>query len=198
MDAVLQKKYEDAIWVASSLFQRGKVSGSTGNISFLNEQKVYISASGSCFANLTKEDFSIVDLKSGKITGARPSKELTLHLIMYKVPGINAIIHTHSFFSVLWSCIDDGSGYKTSLPVYTPYLEMKVGTVKFIPYMPPGSTELFDLFEKSSGKGLAYVLRNHGPIVGGNSLMEAFYNLEELEESSKLAFFLHDKKAYKL
>lgn len=198
MDAILQKKYEEAIWTAGSLFQRGKVSGSTGNISFTDKGKVYISASGTCFARLSERDFSIVDIESGEISGPRPSKELALHLTMYKIPGVNAIIHTHSLFSVLWSCMADSIINGDCLPLYTPYLQMRIGTVKFIPYMPPGSDELFELFAKLSDESIACILRNHGPIVGGKSILEAFYNLEELEESAKLAFLLSDKKAYRL
>ena len=37
MDEILKKKLEDAVWVAHSLFERGKTSGSSANMSFLHD-----------------------------------------------------------------------------------------------------------------------------------------------------------------
>ena len=56
----LQEKLDAAIWSAHTLFQKGLVGGSTGNISFLHEHRMYISRSGSCFGRLRQEDFAQV------------------------------------------------------------------------------------------------------------------------------------------
>ena len=48
MDEILKKKLEDAVWVAHSLFERGKTSGSSANMSFLHNGNVYITAYGPC------------------------------------------------------------------------------------------------------------------------------------------------------
>ena len=39
----------------------------------------------------------------------------------------------------------------------------------------------------------AYLLKQHGPVVGGRTLMDAFYGIEELEESAKMAWHLEVK-----
>lgn len=70
----LQEKLDAAIWSAHTLFQKGLVSGSTGNISFLHEHRMYISRSGSCFGRLRQEDFAQVDMQ-GTILYGKPSKE---------------------------------------------------------------------------------------------------------------------------
>ena len=54
MDKELEQKLEDAVWAARSLFERGKTSGSSANMSFYHEGKIYVSASGTCFGTLTK------------------------------------------------------------------------------------------------------------------------------------------------
>lgn len=36
-------------------------------------------------------------------------------------------------------------------------------------------------------KSDAFILAQHGPVVAGTSLMDAFYGLEELEESCRIA-----------
>lgn len=188
------KKIEEAIWIAKSLFERNKVSGSTANLSFIEDEKIYITATGSCFGNLSEDKFAIVKEKE-ILSAAKPSKELTLHNHMYDSDNNkNAIIHTHSTFSTFWSCVyDNEEEFKIDSP--TPYLDMKVGKIGFVKYEKPGSKELFDAFYKQSLKKYnAYILKNHGVIVGAPTLMEAFYMLEEIEEASYNAWLLSNYK----
>jgi ribulose-5-phosphate 4-epimerase/fuculose-1-phosphate aldolase len=186
--ADLNKKFEDAIWVAKSLFDRGKTAGSSANLSFLHEGHIYITGSGTCFGRLTKDDFSEVTLDRIRISGQKPSKELPLHQMYYeKSLEIQAVIHTHSFYSTLYSCshreVIDGS----IVPDFTPYLKMKVGTIGMVGYAKPGTQELFDYFKGEVDKYDAFLLAHHGAIVGGKTMMDAFYGIEELEESCRIA-----------
>lgn len=62
MDDVLKSKYEEAIWIAKALFQHRIITGTTGNISFLHNKKMYITKSGSCLGKLDMDSFAITDL----------------------------------------------------------------------------------------------------------------------------------------
>ena len=44
----LERKKEDAIWIAKTLFERGRATGSSANLSFLHEGHIYITGSGTC------------------------------------------------------------------------------------------------------------------------------------------------------
>jgi L-ribulose-5-phosphate 4-epimerase len=192
--ANLDNKIKDAIWIAKSLFERVKVTGSSANMSFLHEGKIYITGSGTSFGTLTENDFSVVSLSGEHLEGIKPSKELPLHKTYYeKSEAIGAVIHTHSFYSTLWSCLKHEDA-KDVIPQYTPYLKMKLGTVGLIPYAKPGTQELFDLFAKRVNDSDGYLLQNHGPLVGDKDLMSAFYCLEELEESARIAWELRNEK----
>lgn len=193
MDLVLQKKIEDTLWVAHTLFDRGKATGSSANISFFHDEKIYISASGTCFGTLKADDFSVVTMDGTHVEGKNASKELPLHIQMYqKDEMIQAVIHTHSFYATLWSCL--GHENKVDcIPEYTPYLKMKLGTVGLIPYGKPGSEALFGAFAERIGFSDGFLLANHGPVVGGKDMMDAFYCLEELEESARIAWELEGK-----
>lgn len=92
----LKNKIEAALWSAHNLFSKGLVNGSSGNMSFLDEDKMYITASGSCFGRLSEDDFAILDL-DGNILEGKPSKEYPIHLALYQSNNNQAIIHTHSF-----------------------------------------------------------------------------------------------------
>jgi len=189
MDVELNKKFEQAIWVGKSLFGRNKVTGSSANMSFLHDDFIYITRSGACFGNLKDEDFVKVNMSGEVVSSGNPSKELPMHIIYYKYKSVGAVIHTHSTYSTLWSMLSH-SDNKDIIPSYTPYLKMKVGKVGLVEYHPPGSKELFEAFERCVNDSDGFILKNHGPIVGGKNIMDAFYILEELEESARLAWEL--------
>ncbi|MEY8336855.1 class II aldolase/adducin family protein [Lachnospiraceae bacterium 62-35] len=196
MEILLKEKLDAAIWAAHSLFERGKTSGSSANMSFLHEGKIYITASGTCFGTLAEEDFAVVSMEGEPISLKKASKELTLHRYYYeKSPSIQAVIHTHGPYAVLWSC-RHFEREEDVIPCYTPYLDMKVGKIALIPYGKPGSDQLFSAFHERLPKGDAYLLKNHGGIVGGRTIMDAFYGIEELEESAKIACMIEAKGDY--
>lgn len=190
-NTALDEKFNAALWTAHSLFKRNKTSGSSANMSFRHKNNLYITASGSCFGTLKKEDFAVISMDGTPISEKKPSKEWPLHLTLFqKSPHIGAVIHTHSTYSVLWSFVPD-LPEQDCLPDHTPYLKMKLGTVGLIPYKKPGSEELFQAFRERIHDSDGYLLKQHGPVVPGATIMEAFYNLEELEESAHIAWELY-------
>ena len=189
-DAVLQEKLADAVWIAHSLFERNRTTGSSANMSFLHDGRVYITRSGSCFGRLCAEDFSVMTLAGEHLSGGKPSKEYPLHLAVYRhKPDAGAVIHTHGEYAILWSFVPVADE-TDAIPPHTPYLAMKLGRVGLIPYEKPGSKELFAAFEARTDQSDGYLLRQHGAVVPGKNLMDAFYCLEELEESAKIAWKL--------
>lgn len=186
----LQSKFADACWSAQTLFARNRVSGSSANLSFMHDGLVYITASGSCFGRLAPKDFAVSDLDGNRRDARKPSKEWALHRAVYAdKPQAQAVIHTHGPFTTLWSCLLSAD-LDDPLPSYTPYLKLRVGTVGKIPYAPPGSKELFALFAARAGDSDAYLLQNHGAVAAGKTILDAFYAIEELEESARLAWLL--------
>ena len=181
-----------AEWIGKQLFERNKVSGSSANMSFLYDDRIYITGTGTCFGNLNRRSFAVCDRTGECLNDVRPSKELPLHLMMYQKEksSVKAVIHTHSFYATLWSCLKHNETGKDVIPQYTPYLKMKLGKIVMVPYGKPGSEELFRSFAKCMTEDNGYLLCNHGPVVGGKTLMDAFFCLEELEESAHLAWEL--------
>ncbi|WP_058989861.1 class II aldolase/adducin family protein [Anaerococcus rubeinfantis] len=186
-----EKDLKDLIWVSKALFDRNKVSGSTANISFKDKDLIYVSKTGSCFGNMNEDSFSV--LKNDKvISDNKPSKEYPMHKLLYDIDDkYKCVIHTHSTFITYWSCILESEDKTIDLKCKTPYLKIKVGDLGWVKYKDPGSQELFDELKKSIDKNIkAYVMENHGVIVVGESIEEAFYMIEEIEESAKNAFLL--------
>ena len=193
MDNKLQQAMTDAIWVGKALFDLGKTAGSTGNISFRVDDKIYVTKSGSCFGRLTEDSWAILDLEGNNLNGKKASKEYPIHVAFYRqYPEMQGVVHTHGPYATLISCLQ--GTVEELLPKYTPYLEMKLGKIGWIPYAAPGSKELFDSVAEKVGEAKGFLMANHGAVVGGKSIMDAFYNIEELEESAKIAWLLRNEK----
>ena len=179
---------EKTIWCAHTLFSKGLVSSSTGNISFRENDIIYISQSGSCFGLLDEHSFAQLSL-NGDIIAGKPSKEWPMHLKLYREnPEIVSVIHTHSFYSTKLSCIKDLENMKDQLFKYTPYLQMQTsGRIGIVEYGKPGSEELFHHFyEKVNKDTNVYILKNHGVFIAHTDPLKSFYLLEEFETSSRL------------
>lgn len=181
---------ERLIWVAKNLFDHGKTTGTTGNLSISDGNRIWVSAGGSCFGTLEENDFAELDYDGKLLAGKKPSKEWPIHVMLHvnrKEPGV--VLHTHSFFATLWSCLPNLDG-NDAIPAFTPYLRMKCGKVRLIPYAAPGSPELFKSFaENISSDYSAYLLAHHGAVVSAKDAMSAYALIEELEEAAKIAWF---------
>lgn len=185
---------EKVLWVSNQLFNRNLITGSSGNISFKYQDKIYITPSGSCIGLLRSDSFAQIDMH-GSVLNGKPSKEWPLHLKFYQDnPYVNAVIHTHSYYSTLYSCVENCEEDYMKLFSYTPYLNMKTnGNIGFIDYHPPGTKELFDEFNKKfNNNTLLYFLKNHGSVIAGKDILDSFYITEELEQTCKIVLSINN------
>lgn len=182
---------QELIICAKSLFERGYTGGSSGNISVqLSDGSIIATPTNSCFGLLNSERLSKVAIDGQLISGDKPTKELPMHQAFYqKRTHCRAVIHLHSNYLTALSCLS-GLNKENCLPVITPYFVMKVGTLPLLPYFKPGSQAIADSVSQYAPTHKAVLLANHGPVVSGSSLMEAMFNIEELENTAKVYFLI--------
>ena len=185
---------EQMVSLASSLFQRGYVSGGAGNMSAkLPDGNFLATPTGSSFGRLEVDRLSIVDIDGNLISGDRPSKEVVFHLELYKnKPECNAIVHLHSTYLTAISCLK-GINPDNAIRACTPYYVMRIGSLPVIPYIKPGDLQIAVELGKRAKSNRAFLLANHGPIVTGTDLIDAVDNTEELEETARLALLVDGK-----
>ncbi|WGF86640.1 3-oxo-tetronate 4-phosphate decarboxylase [Marinivivus vitaminiproducens] len=177
-----------------SLYQRGYVHGSTGNLSHRLDDGWLITPTNCCLGRLDPARISKVAEDGRLISGDKPSKEAFLHLGVYeKRGGAQAIVHTHSAHSVAISCLEDVDADDV-LPPITAYAVMRVGKLPLVPYYRPGDMRLADAVRAVAVDHAAVLLAHHGPVVAGKSLDDAVYALEELEETAKLLLLLQNRR----
>jgi ribulose-5-phosphate 4-epimerase/fuculose-1-phosphate aldolase len=180
------KLREQLVRFSKSLFDRGFSVGSAGNISVALDNGWLITPTNSCLGFLEPERISKVDQDWRHVCGDAPSKEVFLHRALYDTrPGTGAVVHLHSTYATALSCLQD-INEDDCIPPLTPYVVMRVGQVKLVPYVRPGDPASGALIRDLAGRYAAVLLANHGPVVTGKDLASAVFASEELEETAKL------------
>jgi len=194
----------DICHVGRSLFERGYVHASAGNISVRlpAQQGVLITPTDACLGFLEPDTLAHVDTEGRHVGGERASKTLALHLRLYAAdPDVHCVLHTHSTHLValtlagVWSEGD-------IVPPITPYYVMKVGHVPLIAYHRPGdpavAQPVVHAMAQARAKGAplrAMMLDRLGPLVVHESPAAAMATLEELEETARLWLMTNPKPA---
>jgi len=186
---------EEICRVGRSLFERGYVHATAGNISVRLDDGFLITPTDACLGFLQPDRLAKVSLEGQQISGERASKTLALHRRIYEAScetdaDTRCVIHTHSTHLVALSLNAHGPEL---LPPITPYFVMKVGHVPVVPYHRPGSPvaadEVAALIRQYATRGTpirAVMLPRLGPNVWHDSPAAAMATLEELEETARL------------
>lgn len=186
------KLREEIARLSKSLFDRGFSVGSAGNISAAVDDGILMTPTNSCLGFLDPAKISKLDRDGNHISGDKPSKEVFLHRAFYESrPRTGAVVHLHSTFATALSCLTDIDA-NDCIPPLTPYVVMRVGEVKLLPYVKPGDERMGDMIRELGGRYAAVLLANHGPVVTGKDITSAVYAAEELEETAKLLVLLRD------
>jgi ribulose-5-phosphate 4-epimerase/fuculose-1-phosphate aldolase len=186
--------------VGQSLFERGYVHATAGNISVRLPDGFLITPTDACLGALHPDDIAKVDDAGRQVSGPKASKTLKLHERIYRAheqlgTPTGCVIHTHSTYCVAASFAQSGEHL---LPPITPYFVMKVGRVPHVPYHRPGDPIVADLVEtlivehaRRQAPIRAVMLSRLGPNVWHESPAQAMAVLEELEETAKLWLLAH-------
>ncbi|WP_061169551.1 3-oxo-tetronate 4-phosphate decarboxylase [Caballeronia hypogeia] len=189
------KLREEICTIGASLYARGYTVGSAGNISARCDDGWLITPTDACLGRLDPAEIAKVDAQGRHVSGARPSKTLELHRLIYAGNAqTRGIVHTHSTSLValtlagVWSDED-------VLPPITPYYVMKVGHVPLVRYRRPGDPQAAAEIAARAASVRAVLLERLGPVVWERSVSHASYALEELEETARLWLMSEPKPA---
>jgi ribulose-5-phosphate 4-epimerase/fuculose-1-phosphate aldolase len=188
-----QEQREEICRVGRSLFDRGYVHATAGNISVRLPHGYLITPTDACLGHLDPARLAKLDLQGQQVAGDRASKTWALHRRIYQAASdAQCVIHSHSTHLValslqgVWSPGD-------IVPPITPYFVMKVGHVPLVPYHRPGDPAVADivagLVAQHAARGTpirAVMLDRLGPNVWHQSPALASAVLEELEETARL------------
>lgn len=199
---------EEICRIGKSLFDRGYVHATAGNISVRLDDGFLITPTDACLGFLDPARLAKLDFQAQHISGDKASKTIVLHTRIYAAArqhdaNTACIIHTHSTHCVALTLPlqETHSSFVTPrelLPALTPYFVMKVGHVPVIAYHRPGAPAAADAVAQTiahySQQGTpirAVMLSRLGPNVWHDTPAAAMATLEELEETAKLMHTAH-------
>lgn len=177
---LLERIREEVVSVGISVLTSNLTKGTGGNLSVCDRESglMAITPSGVDYTLIRPEDIVLIDVQTGRIVEgeAVPSSECDMHRIFYKYrDDVDAIIHTHTPFATAVSCLNH------TLPALH-YLVAFAGVdVPCAEYATYGTVQLAKNAFKAMEGRKACLLANHGLIVGGKTLAEAYAITEQVE-----------------
>ena len=180
-----QRKFSDPSEVLSEAIgeiYRGRMTTTSGgNFSMRDEEDgaaLWITPAGVDKGNLTPADMIRVFADGASEGDHRPSSEFPIHRSIYqKRSGVQAIIHAHPPALVAYALARKSPDF-TALP----QIQAVCGAVGYADYRLPGSEVLGDVIAQEFEAGAnVVVMENHGVVVAGKSMREAFLRLNAAE-----------------
>lgn len=173
----------------NKIYSRGLVAANDGNISVrVGENALWITPTGVSKGGMTPDMMVKTDLDGNIISGSRrASTEIYMHLRIYKEdPLARAVVHAHPPASTAFAC--------AGIPLDRPILQEAVvllGDVPIAPFALPGTADVGNSIAPYCKNHRAVLLEYHGAVVWGDSLQEAYFRLECLEQLANVSLHMH-------
>ena len=179
LDIKLMHPRDQIAMIIKRIYQSKLTTTSGGNISVIDDSgDVWITPSA--IDKGTLKDSDIIRIKKdGTFEGKhKPSSEYPFHLAIYKCrPDIKAIVHAHPPGLVSFSIVRQVPNTNV-----IPRAKKICGLIGYTPYALPGSNKLGELVANEFSKGVnAIIMENHGTVVVGKDIIDAFQQFEILE-----------------
>jgi L-fuculose-phosphate aldolase len=153
------------------MLDQGLTTGTGGNISARNGDRVAISPSGMPYNEIDPEDVPIVDLNGNHLEGDRkPSSEFRMHTdVIRERDDVGGVVHTHSPYASTFASLGE------PIPA-SHYLIAFIGNkIPVAPYETYGTAELAEVALDALGEEYnACLLEQHGVLAVGDSVEAAF------------------------
>ena len=162
----------------------GYAPGRSGNISCREGDYIRITPRGFSLAEVEEEHIVTVWPDGGhqQKDGLKPSGELAMHQIIYKLrPDVGGVIHAHPPKATALAM----AGHPLDA-ARMPDLLATLGRVPLIGYFPSGSRELAQAVGEVIRTHNALLLANHGVVVTGPTLKDAWFHLQVLESCAEI------------
>ena len=178
------------------LYERGLTTTLGGNISArLLSGGFLITPSAFDKAAISAEHIGEVDddgVPARK--GFKPSIETGAHAAVLRARSdVNAVIHAHPVTVCAFAATS--AEIDSSLIIEAREL---IGGIAYVPQYPMGSAELAATLAEAVAESNCVVMRGHGALVVGKTLVEAFERMEVLENAAKMTLMVRELRVQSL
>ncbi|HKJ43538.1 MAG TPA: class II aldolase/adducin family protein [Sunxiuqinia sp.] len=183
LDTKLMHPRDQINLIIGKIYRSGLTTTSGGNVSIIDENgDIWVTPSAIDKGSLRPSDI-ICMKKDGTMIGRhKPSSEFPFHKAIYEArPDIKAIIHAHPPALVSFSIVRQIPNTNV-----IPQAKYVCGGIGYADYELPGSELLGDEIANEFNNGFnAVIMENHGTVVGGTDMIDAFQRFETLEFCSR-------------
>ncbi len=169
---------EQLIVSARAMQPAGLNRGTSGNVSVRCGEGFFITPTGLPYEALIADDIPLMAFDGSHQGSRKPSSEWRFHRDLYASrPEVGAVLHAHSPFAVSLACL------RRAIPPFH-YMIARFGgdTIRCADYAIFGSPELSTAAVLAMQGRKGCLLANHGLLVAGRDLADAFALAVELEE----------------
>lgn len=180
---MFEKERLEVIKAGMKLDRYDLIALSGGNISVrMPSGEILMTPSGMIYEDMVPEDVIVMTVDGDIIEGERkPSSDTKALLYIFQHrPDINAVIHTHQPYATAIGLVQDE--FEVNL---TTLANATHGNVKVTPFSSANSIDMGIDTVKYLGDSLAIIMRHHGVMAVGDSLMQALYACIYMEEAAK-------------
>ena len=169
------------------LYRQKLTTTSGGNISMrVGEDVVAITPSALDKARTRADQVGLIRMDGTNLTPRlKPSIETQMHRSIYAARSdVQAIVHAHPVTASAFTA--------TSTPINGRLLAESyaiLGEIVMAPYARMGTDRLAQLVAEAAKKSDCILMRNHGVVTLGKSLLQAFDRIEVLEAAAQMTLF---------
>ncbi|MBC8042975.1 MAG: class II aldolase/adducin family protein, partial [Rhizobacter sp.] len=177
-----QKSQEQIVRFARKMAAFGFVASYDGNVSLRADDGIYITATRTLKSDAALRDVCLIDHDGNFLEGERkPSTESEMHLFLYRSrPDVSGIVHAHPPYATAFAA----ARKPLDSPIF-PEVILDIGPVPLAEYATPSTAEVAASLAPFVKTSNAMLLANHGAVVMGADIDEAFYRIEKLEHAAK-------------
>lgn len=178
-----QDEREQVAYFMRRLYRQCLTTTSGGNLSCrAGSECIALTPTGVDKGELRAEQIGIMGLDGANLTPElKPSIESAMHLAIYhRHAGVRAIVHAHPLTASFFCACDEAINTHLTAEAYA-----ILGEPVMTPYCRMGTTQLAEAVVDGVGRGVCVLLRNHGILTVGETLLQAFDRLEVLEVAAR-------------
>ena len=173
--------------IGKRIYDHGFVAANDGNISVkVGPNEYYCTPTGVSKGFMTPDMIIKIDGQGNKVDGKlNPSSEIKMHMRVYQErPDVNAVVHAHPPVATAFTV----AGVELDQYIL-PEAILTIGNVPTCDYGMPSTMEIPDSLMPYIQKHDAFLLKNHGALTVGNTLLRACFTMEEVEFNAKINLY---------
>jgi L-fuculose-phosphate aldolase len=176
-------KINEVIETGRLIWEKNLSGGMSGNISVrVDKDSVLITGRNTCLGMLEEKDVCSIDLEGNPYDkNFLPSSEKLFHISVYKNLDAKAVVHVHPTWTNGYFAVNDKIEFDTF------ETRLTFGDVPVVDQKTPAITDIAPVIDALKKNNIV-VLRHHGVVAIGETLKDAFFLVQTLEEASQMAF----------